>query len=62
MLILTRKPGERIRIGDDIIVEINEIKGNQTKVAIFAPKHIKIMREEIIDNDKYKDFKLKPLC
>lgn len=46
-LILTRKPGESIYIGDDIIVTVNEIKGNQIRLAISAPAGIRIYREEI---------------
>lgn len=47
MLILTRKPGESIYIGDHIRVTINEIKGNQVRVGIDAPSDLRIYREEI---------------
>ncbi|NDC36630.1 MAG: carbon storage regulator [Proteobacteria bacterium] len=47
MLILTRKPGESIYIGDGIKVVIVEIKGNQIRVGIDAPSDVRIYREEI---------------
>jgi carbon storage regulator len=47
MLILTRKPGESLYIGDDIKITIVEIKGNQIRVGIDAPKDKRIYREEI---------------
>jgi carbon storage regulator len=47
MLILTRKPGECIYIGDHIKVTVIEIKGNQIRVGIDAPRDFKIYREEI---------------
>lgn len=47
MLILTRKPGESVYIGDDIRITIVEIKGHQIRVGIDAPKDFRIYREEI---------------
>jgi len=47
MLILTRKPGECIYIGDHIKVTVIEIKGNQIRIGIDAPRNFKIYREEI---------------
>ena len=47
MLVLTRKSGEKITIGDDIIVKVLEIKGSQVKVGIEAPKGIAVHRSEI---------------
>lgn len=49
MLALTRKPGERIVIGDNIVVTIIEIKGDNIRVAIDAPKEVKIYRGELYD-------------
>lgn len=49
MLALTRKPGERIVIGDHIVVTVVEIKGDNIKLAIHAPKEIKIYRGELYD-------------
>ena len=47
MLILTRKVGESIAIGDDIQVSVVEIKGTQVKLGIRAPKDVTVHREEI---------------
>jgi len=47
MLILTRKPGESLYIGDDVKVTIVELKGRQIRVGIEAPKSYRIYREEI---------------
>jgi len=47
MLILTRRPGESILIGDDIEVTIMRIGGNQVRIGIEAPKDISIVREEL---------------
>lgn len=49
MLILTRKLGEKINIGDDITVTLLEIKGAQVKLGIDAPKSIVIHRNEIYE-------------
>jgi carbon storage regulator len=47
MLILTRKPGESLYIGDSVKVTVVEIKGNQIRVGIDAPPELRIYREEI---------------
>lgn len=47
MLILARKPGEAIAIGDGIKVRILEIKGGQVKIGIEAPAEVMVHREEI---------------
>ncbi|HSQ84689.1 MAG TPA: carbon storage regulator CsrA [Desulfobacterales bacterium] len=49
MLILTRKLGEKINIGDDITVTLLEIKGTQVKLGIEAPKTIEIHRQEVYE-------------
>ncbi|HOE96382.1 MAG TPA: carbon storage regulator CsrA [Candidatus Sumerlaeota bacterium] len=49
MLILTRKSGEGIRIGDSITLKILEIRGNQVRVGVDAPRNISVHREEIYD-------------
>ena len=49
MLALTRKAGERIVIGDNIVVTVVDIKGDHIRIAIEAPKQIKIYRGEIFD-------------
>lgn len=49
MLILTRKSGEGIRIGDSITLRIIEIRGNQVRLGIEAPKNISVHRDEIYE-------------
>jgi len=49
MLALTRKVGERIVIGDNIVVTVVSIKGDSIRLGIEAPKEIKIYRGEIFD-------------
>jgi carbon storage regulator len=47
MLILTRRAGESIKIGDDITISIIEIRGHQVRVGIQAPRDVVVHREEI---------------
>lgn len=47
MLHLTRKPSESINIGDDIVVTVLAIKGDQVRLGISAPESTKVYREEI---------------
>ena len=47
MLVLGRRPGENIRIGDDIKVIVLEMRGGQVKLGIEAPPEVKVHREEI---------------
>ena len=47
MLILTRRTGESVMIGDEVTVTILDIKGNQARIGITAPKDIAVHREEI---------------
>ena len=47
MLVLTRKPGQSVYIGDDIKVTLHGIRGNQVRIGIEAPPAVKIYREEI---------------
>lgn len=47
MLILTRRPGERLCIGEDIVVTILAVKGSQVRIGIAAPRDVTIDREEI---------------
>lgn len=47
MLILTRRPGETIRIGEDIWVQVIAVNGSQVRVGVQAPREIVVDREEI---------------
>ncbi|AKP45837.1 MULTISPECIES: carbon storage regulator CsrA [Bacillus] len=47
MLVLTRKKGETIQIGDDIEITVLAVKGDQVKIGIQAPKHVDIHRKEV---------------
>ncbi len=47
MLILTRRPGETLTIGDDITVTVLGIKGCQIRLGVNAPKDVEVHREEI---------------
>jgi carbon storage regulator len=47
MLIVTRRPGEKIMVGDDIVVHVMEIVGNSVRVGIEAPRSVTVYREEI---------------
>jgi carbon storage regulator len=47
MLVLTRKLGEVIRVGDSVTVRILEVKGNQVRLGVEAPADVRIYREEV---------------
>ena len=49
MLILTRKPDEKIIIGDNIVVSVIEIRGDQVRLGVDAPKTVKVFRQEVFD-------------
>lgn len=57
MLVLSRKKGERIQIGEDITVIINNISGKQVSIAIEAPKGVHILRTELKGDKDAKDSK-----
>ena len=49
MLVLTRKTNERIMIGDSIVITVIEIRGNQVRLGIEAPKDVPVHRREVYD-------------
>lgn len=49
MLILTRRVGETLVIGDDVTVTVLGVRGNQIRIGVSAPKNVSVHREEIYD-------------
>ena len=49
MLILSRKTNEKIMIGDEISISIIEIRGDQVRIGVDAPKTVKVFRQEVFD-------------
>jgi carbon storage regulator len=52
MLILSRRINEKIIIGEDVSVSIIEIRGDQVRVGVDAPKSVKVFRQEVFDSIK----------
>ncbi len=58
MLILTRRVGETLMVGDDVTVTVLGVKGNQVRIGVNAPKDVSVHREEIyqrIQKEKEED-------
>jgi carbon storage regulator len=47
VLIITRKPGEKVMLGDDIVIEVIEVSGSSVRLGIAAPRSLPVYREEI---------------
>jgi carbon storage regulator len=52
MLVITRKPGQRVLIGENIEIQIVDVQGEQVRIGIDAPKDISIVRKELLDEVK----------
>ncbi len=50
MLILSRKINEKIKIGEDITLTILEVRGDQVKIGVEAPKDVKVFRQEVYES------------
>lgn len=55
MLILTRRVGETLMIGDEVTVTVLGVKGNQVRIGVNAPRDVAVHREEIYDRIKQED-------
>ena len=49
MLVLTRKPGEKIHVGPEITVTVLEVVGNKIRIGIDAPQAIRVLRAELLE-------------
>lgn len=51
MLILTRRVGESLMIGDDVTITVLAVKGNQIRIGVNAPRDVAVHRQEIVERD-----------
>lgn len=51
MLVLSRKVGQKIAIGDEVVLVINRVAGNRVSIGIEAPDHVRIVRGELLFED-----------
>jgi carbon storage regulator len=49
MLVLSRKPGESIHIGDNIVLTVVALKSNQVRIGIQAPEDVRVLRQELAE-------------
>lgn len=47
MLVLSRKPGEALRVGDDVEITVVEVKGDMVRIGIEAPRNVQVWRKEL---------------
>jgi len=59
MLILTRRVGETLMIGDDVTVTVLGVKGNQVRIGVNAPRDVAVHREEIYERIKLENTDVK---
>ena len=52
MLVLSRRVGETINIGNDIKITVTAISGGQVRIGISAPKEVKVLRQELVGRDR----------
>lgn len=62
MLVLKRKPGQGIDVGDDVKIILQEIRGSQVKIAIVAPDDVRVKRSEITDTISRENIKAAESC
>jgi len=55
VLILTRRIGETVMIGDEVTVTVLRVKGNQVRLGVNAPKSVSVQREEIYTRGRQED-------
>jgi carbon storage regulator len=55
MLILTRRPGESIQVGEEIEISVLEIRGNQVRLGINAPADVLVLRSELLEPKAQSD-------
>lgn len=48
MLVLTRRANQSIMIGDEVVVTVLEVRGDQVRIGIQAPRHVTVHREEVV--------------
>jgi carbon storage regulator len=60
MLILTRRVGETLMVGDEVTVTVLGVKGNQVRLGVNAPKHVAVHREEIYNRIQGEEQERKP--